>query len=122
MSKTILIVDDSVSMRQVLSIALTGAGFDIIEAGDGNEALTKLNGDKIHLIVSDVNMPGMDGLTLVSHIKENANYKFTPIIMLTTESQDELIQKGKALGVKAWLVKPFKPEQMLDAVSKLIAP
>ncbi|MDH5378376.1 MAG: response regulator [Gammaproteobacteria bacterium] len=122
MSKNILIVDDSMSLRQVVSIALTGAGYNVIEAGDGNEALTKLNGDKIHLIVSDVNMPGMDGITFVSHVKQDANYKFTPIIMLTTESQQEMIQKGKELGVKAWLVKPFKPEQMLDAVSKLILP
>ncbi|MDH5182908.1 MAG: response regulator [Gammaproteobacteria bacterium] len=122
MSKTILIVDDSASLRQVVAIALKGAGYDVIEAGDGLEGLAQLDGRKIHLIISDVNMPNMDGITMVTEVKKNANYKFTPIIMLTTESQDEMKAKGKAAGVKAWVVKPFKPEQMLDAVSKLIMP
>jgi len=122
MSKTILIVDDSTSLRQVVGIALKGAGYEVIEAGDGVEGLAKLDGRKIHLIISDVNMPNMDGITMVTEVKKNASYKFTPIIMLTTESQDEMKQKGKAAGVKAWVVKPFKPEQMLDAVSKLIMP
>ncbi|MDH5447290.1 MAG: response regulator [Gammaproteobacteria bacterium] len=122
MSKTILIVDDSASLRQVVAIALKGAGYDVIEAGDGKEGLAQLDGRKIHLIISDVNMPNMDGITMVTEIKKNASYKFTPIIMLTTESQDEMKEKGKAAGVKAWVVKPFKPEQMLDAVSKLIMP
>jgi len=122
MSKTILIVDDSASLRQVVAIALKGAGYDVIEAGDGVQGLAQLDGRKIHLIISDVNMPNMDGITMVTEIKKNANYKFTPIIMLTTESQDEMKQKGKEAGVKAWVVKPFKPEQMLDAVSKLIMP
>jgi len=122
MSKTILIVDDSASLRQVVAIALKGAGYDVIEAGDGQEGLAQLDGRKIHLIISDVNMPNMDGITMVTEIKKNASYKFTPIIMLTTESQDEMKEKGKAAGVKAWVVKPFKPEQMLDAVSKLIMP
>jgi two-component system chemotaxis response regulator CheY len=121
MSKTILIVDDSVSLRQVVSIALKGAGYEVIEAGDGKEGLSKLTGQKIHLIISDVNMPNMDGIAMVTEIKKMAEYKFTPIIMLTTESQDEMKQKGKEAGVKAWMVKPFKPEQMLDAVNKLIS-
>lgn len=122
MSKTILIVDDSVSLRQVVAIALSGAGYEVIEAGDGLEGLALLDGRKIHLIISDVNMPNMDGITMVTEVKKNPNYKFTPIIMLTTESQDEMKDKGRAAGVKAWVVKPFKPEQMLDAVSKLIMP
>ncbi len=120
MSKKILIVDDSSSFRQVVNIALTEAGYDVLEACDGKDALSKLNGDKIHLIISDVNMPNMDGITFVTEAKKLPAYKFTPIIMLTTESQDDMIQKGKAAGVKAWMVKPFKPAQMLDAVSKLI--
>ncbi|MBX9965850.1 MAG: response regulator [Burkholderiales bacterium] len=122
MAKTILIVDDSASLRQVVSIALKGAGYDVIEANDGKDALTKLNGTKIHLIISDVNMPNMDGITLVKEIKQLANYKFTPIIMLTTEAEESKKQAGQAAGAKAWVVKPFKPDQMLMAVSKLVLP
>lgn len=122
MAKTILIVDDSRSLREVVAIALKGAGYDVIEAGDGKEGLSKLDGTKIHLIISDVNMPVMDGISMVKEIKNNAAYKFTPIIMLTTEAGADLKQAGKDAGVKAWVVKPFKPEQMLDAVSKLILP
>jgi two-component system chemotaxis response regulator CheY len=120
MAKTILIVDDSKSIRQVVSMALKGAGYEVIEAGDGKEALGQLNGRRIHLIVSDVNMPNMDGITLVKEVKKLPNYKFTPIIMLTTESQEAKKQEGQAAGAKAWVVKPFKPEQMLNAVSKLV--
>lgn len=122
MKKTILIVDDSASLRQVVSISLTTAGYDVIEACDGKDALTKLDGKKIHLVISDVNMPNMDGLTFLVEAKKKAEYKFTPFIMLTTESQADTVAKGKAAGAKAWMVKPFKPEQMLDAVSKLIMP
>ena len=122
MPKTILIVDDSASLRQVVSIALKGAGYDVIEAADGKDAITKLDGRKIHLIISDVNMPNMDGITLVKEVKQLANYKFTPIIMLTTESEDGKKQQGQAAGAKAWVVKPFKPEQMLAAVAKLVLP
>lgn len=122
MAKTILIVDDSASLRQVVNIALSGAGYEVIEAGDGREALTKLDGRKIHLIVSDVHMPNMDGITFVKEVKKHPAYKFTPIIMLTTESQEAKKQEGQMAGAKAWVVKPFKPEQMLAAVSKLILP
>ena len=120
MSKSILIVDDSASLRQVVNIALSGAGYTIIEACDGKDALSKLNGDKIHLIISDVNMPNMDGITFVREVKKLPNYKFTPIIMLTTESQDDKKKEGQEAGAKAWVIKPFQPEQMLAAVSKLI--
>jgi len=122
MAKTIMVVDDSASLRQVVSIALKGAGFEVIEACDGKDALSKINGQKIHLIISDVNMPNMDGLTFVKEVKKMANYKFTPIIMLTTESQEAKKQEGQAAGAKAWVVKPFQPAQMLAAVSKLILP
>ena len=122
MAKTIMIVDDSASLRQVVAIALKGAGYDVIEGSDGDDGLSKLDGTKINLIISDVNMPGMDGLTMVTEIKKMPNYKFTPIIMLTTEAGADLKAKGKDAGVKAWVVKPFKPDQMLDAVSKLIMP
>ncbi|OIQ78042.1 chemotaxis protein CheY [mine drainage metagenome] len=122
MAKTILIVDDSASLRQVVNIALTSAGYEVIEACDGVDALAKLDGRKIHLIISDVNMPNMDGITLVKEIKQKADYKFTPIIMLTTESQEDKKAQGQAAGARAWVVKPFQPAQMLNAVSKLIAP
>jgi two-component system chemotaxis response regulator CheY len=122
MAKTILIVDDSASLRQVVSIALKGAGYDVLEGCDGHDALSKLDGRKIHLIISDVNMPNMDGLAFVKAVKQLPHYKFTPIIMLTTESQEAKKQEGQAAGAKAWVVKPFKPEQLLVAVSKLVLP
>jgi two-component system chemotaxis response regulator CheY len=122
MAKTILIVDDSASLRQVVGIALKGAGYDVIEAADGKDALSKLTGQKVHLIISDVNMPNMDGITFVKNLKQMANYKFTPVIMLTTESQEGKKLEGQQAGAKAWVVKPFQPAQMLAAVSKLVLP
>ena len=122
MAKTIMIVDDSASLRQVVAIALKGGGYDVLEACDGKDALAKMTGQKINLIISDVNMPNMDGITFVKQVKQLPNYKFTPIIMLTTESQEGKKHEGQAAGAKAWVVKPFKPEQMLNAVSKLVLP
>jgi two-component system chemotaxis response regulator CheY len=120
MSKTILVVDDSAAIRQVVSITLKGAGYEVIEAGDGSEALSKLTGQRVHLIISDVNMPVMDGLTFLKQVKARPEYKFTPVIMLTTESAEAKKQEGQAAGAKAWMVKPFQPAQMLNAVSKLV--
>ena len=120
MSKTILVVDDSASLRQVVSLTLSGAGYTVIEACDGKDALSKANGQKIHLIISDVNMPNMDGLTFLREVKKNPAYKFTPVIMLTTEAGDDKKKAGQEGGAKAWIVKPFQPAQMLAAVSKLI--
>lgn len=122
MAKNIMIVDDSASLRQVVAIALRGAGYDVIEAQNGQDALGKLDGKKIHLIISDVNMPVMDGITLVKEVKKMPAYKFTPIIMLTTEGADAKKKEGQAAGAKAWIVKPFQPDQMLKAVSTLILP
>jgi two-component system, chemotaxis family, chemotaxis protein CheY len=122
MAKTILVVDDSASVRQVVSIALKGAGYDVIEGVDGKDALAKCNGQKIHLVISDVNMPNMDGITFVTELKKLPAYKFTPVIMLTTESAEGKKTAGQAAGAKAWVVKPFQPPQMLAAVSKLILP
>lgn len=121
MNKTILIVDDSDSLRQVVNIALSGAGYNVIEACDGRDALSKLNGTKIHLIVSDVNMPNMNGIEFIKQAKQLPQYKFTPVIMLTTENQQSMMEEGKKAGAKAWMVKPFKPAQMLQAVSKLLS-
>jgi two-component system chemotaxis response regulator CheY len=122
MAKTIMIVDDSPSLRAVVGIALKSAGYDVLEGSDGKDALSKLTGQKIHLIISDVNMPNMDGITFVKAVKQLPNYRFTPIIMLTTESQEEKKREGQAAGAKAWVVKPFKPEVLLGAVQKLILP
>jgi len=122
MKKTILIVDDSASLRQVVGIALKGAGYDVIEAGDGRDALTKLDGRKVNLVISDVNMPNMDGITFVKELKKLPAYRFTPVIMLTTESQEDKKREGQLAGAKAWVVKPFQPAQMLAAVAKLVMP
>lgn len=120
MGRNLLIVDDSASMRQVLSIALRGAGYEVVEASDGRDALAKLDGRKFSLIVSDVNMPNLDGIGFVKAAKALPAYKFTPIIMLTTESDKDKIMAGKEAGVRAWIVKPFQPAALLDAVSKLV--
>lgn len=122
MAKTIMVVDDSASLRQVVGIALKGAGYEVIEARDGADALARLNGQKINLVVSDVNMPNMDGISFVKQFKAMPNYRFTPVIMLTTESQEEKKREGQAAGAKAWVVKPFKPEVLLNAVQKLCLP
>jgi two-component system chemotaxis response regulator CheY len=122
MAKTIMVVDDSASLRQVVHIALKGAGYEVVEACDGKDALGKLDGRKLNLVISDVNMPNMDGITFVQELKKLPTYKFTPVIMLTTESQDEKKRQGQAAGAKAWVVKPFQPQQMLDAVQKLVLP
>lgn len=123
MAKTIMIVDDSATLRQVVSIALKGAGYDTIESCDGKDALAKLaTAGKVHLIISDVNMPNMDGITFLKEVKKLPNFKFTPVIMLTTESQDGKKAEGQAAGAKAWVVKPFQPPTMLAAVAKLCLP
>lgn len=122
MAKTILVVDDSSSLRQVVKMALQGAGYDVLEAGDGAAALALLDGRKIHMVVCDVNMPRMNGIEFVKAAKALAAYKFLPILMLTTESQEDKKAQGKAAGAKAWMVKPFAPATLLDAVSKLCLP
>ena len=122
MAKTIMVVDDSISVRQVVGMALENAGYEVIEAEDGQDALKKLTGTKIHLIISDVNMPNMNGIEFVKAAKQLSAYKFTPIIMLTTESGEDKKVQGQAAGAKAWVVKPFQPAQLLNAVSKLILP
>lgn len=119
MAKTVMIIDDSASVRQVVSLALKGAGYDVVEANDGRDALTKLTGKKVHLFISDVNMPNMDGIALVRAIKNLSEYKFTPIVMLTTEGAEAKKQEGQSAGAKAWIVKPFQPAQLLKVVSML---
>lgn len=120
MGKTIMVVDDSASMRQVVSMALKGVGYEVVVACDGKDALTKLGGQKVHLVISDVNMPNMDGITFVKEMKKVAAYKFVPVIMLTTEGSEEKKKAGQEAGAKAWVVKPFQPEQLLADVAKLL--
>jgi two-component system chemotaxis response regulator CheY len=122
MAKTILVVDDSASLRQVVGIALRGAGYDVIEGSDGRDALARLTGQKVHLIISDVNMPNLDGIGFLKEVKKLPNYRFTPVVMLTTESADEKKRQGQEAGAKAWVVKPFKPEALLGVVQKLVLP
>lgn len=122
MRKTALIVDDSTSMRQLVSFTLSQAGFDVIEGCDGRDALAKLKAaaGKVSIIITDVNMPVMDGIAFVREVRATADHKFTPILMLTTESQDTKKKEGKAAGATGWLVKPFNPEQMLQVVAKVL--
>jgi two-component system chemotaxis response regulator CheY len=119
MAHTIMVVDDSISIRQVVGLALKQAGYDVIEGCDGRDALAKLTGQKVSLVISDVNMPNMDGIAFVRELKTRPAYKFTPVLMLTTESQEDKKEQGKAAGARAWMVKPFKPEALLAAVQKL---
>ena len=119
MAKTILVIDDSASLRQVVKMALTGAGYVVLEAGDGKAALAMLDGRQVNMAICDINMPVMNGIEFVKAAKQIAAYKFMPILMLTTESQEEKKEQGKAAGAKAWMVKPFSPTQLVNAVSKL---
>jgi len=115
-----MVIDDSEVIRQVVSETLKSAGYNTILAEDGVDALSKLKGVKVHLMICDVNMPNMDGLTFIKEVKKQDEHKFTPIIMLTTETKEELKAEGRAAGARAWMVKPFQPDQMLSAVAKLI--
>lgn len=119
MAKTIMTVDDSASIRQMAGMTLKSAGFEVIEACDGQDALSKLKGD-VHMIITDLNMPNMDGVTLIKNVRAGASHKFIPIIMLTTESQAGKKQEGKAAGATGWIVKPFNPEQLLAVVNKVL--
>ncbi|WAC71750.1 response regulator [Roseateles sp. SL47] len=123
MAKTILIVDDSSSLRTVVRLALARAGYDVLEAGDGVAALEALaKAPKVHLIVCDVNMPKMDGITFVTQVRQHPQHRFIPVVMLTTEGEQDAMNRGRQAGAKAWIVKPFNPPQLLDAVSKLVLP
>ena len=117
---TILTVDDTASMRQMISFTLNSVGHEVIQASDGKEALKLLEGKKVDLVIADINMPNMDGITLLKSLRALADYKFTPILMLTTESQEAKRQQGKVAGATGWIVKPFNPEQLLTVVKKVL--
>jgi len=120
MGHCILTVDDSSTMRQMITFTLKGAGFDVLEAADGVEGLETAQGQKLSLIITDVNMPRMDGITLVQRLRALPQFKFTPILVLTTESDAAMKQKGKEAGATGWIVKPFSPEKLLDVVNKVL--
>lgn len=120
MSLRILAVDDSASMRQMVAFTLQSAGFEVTEAEDGAVALGLAQKEKFKLVLADVNMPNMDGLTLVKNLRTLPDYKFTPLLMLTTESTPEKKAEGKAAGATGWLVKPFNPEQLIATIRKVI--
>lgn len=116
----ILAVDDSASMRQMVSFSLKSAGHSVTEAVDGEDALAKAKQGKVSLVITDVNMPKMDGITLIRNLRALPDYKFTPILMLTTESSPEKKQEGKAAGATGWIVKPFDPDQLLATINKVL--
>jgi two-component system, chemotaxis family, chemotaxis protein CheY len=122
MAKTILAVDDSTSIRQMVAFTLKSAGYTVIEAADGLEGLAKAkaNAHVINLVLSDQNMPNMDGLTLIKTLRGLPQFVATPILMLTTESSDAMKMQGKAAGATGWLVKPFDPHKLLEVVKKVI--
>ena len=117
---TILAVDDSASMRQMVSFTLKGAGHDVTEAENGQAALDIAKTKQFDLVISDVNMPVMDGITLIKELRALPEYKFTPLLMLTTESGDDKKQQGKAVGATGWIVKPFNPDQLLATINKVL--
>ena len=120
MGRTVLIVDDSASMRQMITFTLKDAGYDVIAANNGKDALSKIEECKVEMVITDLNMPEMDGIEFILQMKSKARYKFLPILMLTTESQDSKKQAGKQAGASGWLVKPFQPEQLIDLVKRYL--
>lgn len=122
MAKNVLVVDDSTSVRSVVGLALRGAGYTVVEAGDGAQGLKQLESRRVHLIISDVHMPVMDGLTFLRHVRALPEHRLTPVMMLTTEAGESRRRVGQEQGAGAWMTKPFRPEQMLHAVHKLVTP
>ena len=120
MSGVILAVDDSASMRQMVRYTLEGAGYEVVQAADGVEALERAREKSVDLVLTDVNMPRMDGISLVRELRALANYKFVPMLVLTTESGQETKLRGKEAGATGWLVKPFNPEQLLATIARVL--
>lgn len=117
---TVLAVDDSASMRQMVSFTLKGAGYDVVEAKDGVEALSLAKKGKFNLVITDVNMPNMDGISLIKELRALPDYKFIPMLMLTTESGMDKKSEGKSAGATGWIVKPFNPDQLLATIKRVI--
>ncbi len=120
MAKCILVVDDSETVRQVLQMTLANSGFHVVEAEDGHDALNKLAHNSVDMMITDLNMPNMDGLELIKQVRQAGAHRFTPIVMLTTESSEEKKLAGREAGASGWIVKPFKPEQLLKVVKLVL--
>lgn len=120
MSRTALIVDDSVTMRQMVSFTLKEAGYTVLEGENGEDALKKLGASSVDIVITDLNMPVMDGMTLIRNLRSRPATRTTPVLMLTTESQDAKKLEGKAAGATGWIVKPFHPEQLLKVLAKVV--
>lgn len=120
MPKRILIVDDSASVRQVENVVLTAAGYEVVEAVDGKDGLAKLTGQTFHLVLTDLNMPHLDGVGLVRAVRASPAHHLLPVVMVTTESQDTRKQEGRAAGATGWIVKPFTPEQLVAVVRRIL--
>jgi len=118
--KRIMTIDDSPSLRQMVALTLEGAGYEVVEATDGRDALAKVAGREFHLFLTDLNMPGMDGIELTRKLRTIPEYRFVPIVLLTTESEPEKKQRGKAAGATGWIVKPFQPEDLLATVKRVM--
>lgn len=117
--KTVLTVDDSRTMREMVAFTLRGAGYEVLEAGDGQQALALVNTNRVDLVIADLNMPVMDGLTLIRRLRAMPAYRTVPILMLTTESDDRKKQEGRAAGATGWIVKPFNPDKLISVVQKV---
>jgi two-component system, chemotaxis family, chemotaxis protein CheY len=120
MGKTILAVDDSASMRQMVAVTLRAAGYEVVEASDGDEALEYARKHRVDLVLADVNMPRMDGITLIAQLRTLSNYHLTPLLLLTTESSSERKMQGKQAGATGWMIKPFQPEQLLATLERVL--
>ncbi|HEY2988404.1 MAG TPA: response regulator [Candidatus Binatia bacterium] len=120
MSKLALVVDDSTTMRRMVGMTLREAGFEVIEGANGQEGLSRLDGRTVDIIVTDVHMPVMDGLTMVQAVRKRSDHRFTPILILTTEFSDEMKRRGKEAGASGWIVKPFNPHQLREVVCRLL--
>ncbi|MDY6831688.1 MAG: response regulator [Thermodesulfobacteriota bacterium] len=120
MEQTIMIVDDSISVRKMVAFTLENAGYAVVEAENGRDALEKINGSPIHMFIVDLNMPHVDGLELTRSVRAMDRFRFTPIVMLTTESMEAKKQEGRAAGATGWITKPFKPDQLIDVVKKVM--
>ena len=120
MPKTVLVVDDSPSMREMVAFTLKSAGFDVVQAANGAEGLTQLDVRAPELVITDLNMPVMDGIVFIQNLRTRPKHRFTPVLMLTTESQDAKKQAAKTAGATGWIIKPFQPDQLLKVVAKVL--
>lgn len=120
MGKVIMTADDSASIRQMVSFTLRQAGYGVIEAVDGQDALSKFGDNRVDMLIADLNMPNMDGINLIREVRKLPDHKFIPIIILTTESQEAKKNEGRAAGASGWIIKPFKPDQLLAVVKKVL--